>query len=381
MRVMKIADVARSSTAGMSGVMVRTGSELELLGHSVEYLFRPDLLSARCPPRVRRFAVPFAVCLLVYRHQRRRRLDLVEVHEPIAGPYAFLAGTRWGRRRLPPCVVLSHGLEERCWKALLQCRSEAGIRTSGWSRISVPATLLSQANLALRRACHVIVLNQADHAHLVSNTGLPVERVSLVPNGVEECLLAIERRPASYLRVLFLGSWLERKGVNELYRSWPEVLNRFPSAQLTLAGVGTTSALDAFPVSCRASVAAIPTFAREDLPAILANHDVLVLPSWFEGMPLVALEAAAAAMAVVATEIPGVIDIFRRPDPALDGAILVGCVCPEALTSALCRLAAEPALLVQLQEAARRRASGFTWAASGIGYAEAYRKALADASA
>lgn len=366
-------DAAGSAASGMSGALLRSSEQLTAMGHHVNLLFREDLLSARCPQRLRRLVVPLAVVVRVRRLHRDGPLDVAEVHEPLAGPYAFLAATAWGRRHLPPCVVLSHGLEERCWKTTRRCRAATSTPTSLLSRVSVPITLLGQARLGLRRATHVIVLNRNDRDELVEGWGLPPETVSIVANGVEPELLTIDRRPADgSLRVLFLGSWLERKGVGELVRAWPVVHHRFPSARLSLVGVGSAAGAAAFAAAYPGSVTTVPSVSREALPELLADHDVLVLPSWFEGMPLVVLEAAAGGLAVVATEIPGVVDIFRPPDPERDGGVLVGCTDPSALGAALCRVAADPDLLARLQRAARRRVSNLTWASSAAGLAAAY---------
>jgi glycosyltransferase involved in cell wall biosynthesis len=375
MRVLRVADISRSTTAGMSGAMLRSGESLEALGHDVRYLFRDDLLGPRWSPQTRRLAVPVALCARVRRHHRQHPLDVVEIHEPLAGMYALLAASRWGRRHLPPCVVMSHGLEERCWHATLECRALLGVPTSLKSRISVATTLVGQARLALRFAGHVVVLNHADRDHLVSIRGLSPHRVSIVPNGVDPGLFDVPRSSAGHLRALFLGAWLERKGVGELVDAWKGLHAGRPSARLTIAGTGSASSLDYFPETCRDSISCIPHVPREELPGLLASHDVLVMPSWFEGMPLVALEAAAAGLAVVATRIPGVVDVFRSPRPESDGGILIDRANPDQLVVALDRLVADPEMLSGLQTAARRRASELPWSAAGLGFATAYRSA------
>ena len=53
------------------------------------------------------------------------------------------------------------------------------------------------------------------------------------------------------------------------------------------------------------------TGAREDVPAILAASDFLLLPSRWEGMPYVVLEAMAASRAVVATPVDGARDLIE----------------------------------------------------------------------
>ncbi len=260
----------------------------------------------------------------------------------------------------------------------MECRHRIGRKTPLWSRVSVAVTLLPQARLGLRRAAHVAVANESCRAYLVEQMGLPVEQVTVFPNGVDASFLALDRAPRDGLRLLYLGAWSERKGIEDLVRAWSLVHNEFPSASLTLAGmrVDPPTLLAHFDDSCRSTVSVIPDPSREEIGGLLREHDALILPSWFEGMPLVALEGAAAGLAIVATDIPGIHDIFRRPEPELDGAILVPLQDSAALAQAINRLAADPELKTKLQEQARRRASEFTWRSSAKGFERAYEAAL-----
>jgi len=90
----------------------------------------------------------------------------------------------------------------------------------------------------------------------------------------------------------------------------------------------------------------------EDVPAVLAELDVVVLSSRNEGTPLALIEAAAAARPVVATNVGGVASVV------VDGR--TGCLVPpsrpEALAAALRRLLDDPAERLRLGEAARAHA-------------------------
>src|SRR5262245_59673887 len=101
LRILSIADVPDNRHGGMSRVMYSTGDVLQELGHTVEYLFSQDLISA-APGRLRRFSVPWLVPGLVARCQHQRgRFDVVELHEPLALGYAL---ARRRNRHLPPAV-------------------------------------------------------------------------------------------------------------------------------------------------------------------------------------------------------------------------------------------------------------------------------------
>ena len=83
---------------------------------------------------------------------------------------------------------------------------------------------------------------------------------------------------------------------------------------------------------------------------LLRAAPVFAMPSRSEGLPMALLEAMAYGMAIVATEVGGIPEVF---DSGEDG-VLVPPEEPEALAGALCRLAADPELRERLARAARR---------------------------
>lgn len=357
--------------------MLESGAALGSAGHSVDYLFGDDLLGRRWSPPLRRLVAPVVVVRRVLQRMRAGdRFDVVEVHEPLAAPYCFLR-RHAPRLALPPCAVLSHGLEERLWEAQLRRWRVLGVRPPLKSRMAVPLTLLSQARFALRRADQVLVLNEADRAWLLGVLGLAPDRVSRVSSGVEDGLLTLERKAADHVRLLFLGSWLDRKGVPELAAACTSALARHPTTTLSLLGVGTAE--DAvrphFPAEVQPRITVRPRLERAELADALRRHDILLLPSWFEGMPLAVLEGAAAGLAVVATDIAGVRDVFGPDGQGSGGALLVPPHDGHALDEAIERLITDEGLLRATQDQARARARSFTWEKGVAPYSEAYRRA------
>ncbi len=88
-----------------------------------------------------------------------------------------------------------------------------------------------------------------------------------------------------------------------------------------------------------------------DLPALLREHAIVVLPSREETTPLVLLEAMAAGRAIVASALPGIMAILRDGEEAL----LVPPDDADALAAALRRLHDDAALRARLGAAARAR--------------------------
>lgn len=99
----------------------------------------------------------------------------------------------------------------------------------------------------------------------------------------------------------------------------------------------------------------------EELPDRYATADVFALPSTYEGMPLTVLEAASSGTAVLASPRAGT-------DFVTDDMGVIVEPEAEAIATELDTLAADPALVSRMGEAARRRASEFSWGSIAAQY-------------
>ena len=90
---------------------------------------------------------------------------------------------------------------------------------------------------------------------------------------------------------------------------------------------------------------------RDDIPALLGATDVFVLPSLWEGQPLILQEALRAGAAIVAASTGGIPELTGE-----DAALLVPPGNPEKLAAAISRVLDEPGLAARLREAAAERA-------------------------
>lgn len=100
------------------------------------------------------------------------------------------------------------------------------------------------------------------------------------------------------VRFLFLGLAIPRKGIQHVL----EAIDRLPrnAAELTIVGDLKVPPKAFAPYADR--VTYHPTVARADVPAIMAAHDVLLLPSYFEGAGIVLYEALAAGCALIQSD-------------------------------------------------------------------------------
>ncbi|MEF2278940.1 glycosyltransferase family 4 protein [Deinococcus sp. YIM 134068] len=150
----------------------------------------------------------------------------------------------------------------------------------------------------------------------------------------------------------FVGRFTRDKGIRELVAAFVEVRETFPNATLLL--VGDFEEGDPVDAGTQARLAGGGGILRAgyvtDVVPYYALMDVLVLPTYREGFPTVALEAASAGLPLVTTDATGARDAVREGETGL--RVPVGNV--EALGQAMARLAGDPGLRRRLGEEARK---------------------------
>lgn len=90
----------------------------------------------------------------------------------------------------------------------------------------------------------------------------------------------------------------------------------------------------------------------DDMPALFQSVDVVVLPSYREGLPTGLTEAGACALPLITTDVPGCNEVVTNE---IDG-LLVPIKNPKSIADALSRLKDDPALCYRLGRAARAKA-------------------------
>lgn len=144
----------------------------------------------------------------------------------------------------------------------------------------------------------------------------------------------------------------EQKGLNYLLKAFARVLETEPKCKLIIVGRGgLEKELKDLSRKLRIEDKVIFTGFRKDIPEIMSNIDIFVLPSLWEGLGLVLLEAMAAKKPIVATNVGAI------PEIVLDGktGILVLPANTEALADGILRLIKQRNLAKTMGEAGRER--------------------------
>ncbi|HMD83429.1 MAG TPA: glycosyltransferase family 4 protein [Terriglobia bacterium] len=359
MNILMAAPVAKAREGGIAGQMYNLGYELERKGHSVDYLFHEDLLNKRFLPR--RFDILTFSINLAFRILRgQKKYSIANIYAPCGLAYGLLRKTL-RLKQSPPYVMAMPGLEERRIYAMGREAKKGRamyfrLKNRLWQRFYHQPTY----RLAIRTADRSFVANRETWSILQIKYHQDASRVWYVPNGVEErFFLQRMYQPEPALRLLFVGQWLDHKGIYYLRDAFEILARKLPGVQITIAGCLTSSdpVVNFFPPSVRSQIRVIPQVERAKMPALYLDHDIFVLPSLMEGMPLVLLEAMATGMPVVTTETCGMMDIVQ--DEANGLLVPPGETTP--LVEAMVRLVQSPELRQRLGKAAQESMRHYTW--------------------
>ena len=153
--------------------------------------------------------------------------------------------------------------------------------------------------------------------------------------------------------LLHVGRFAPQKNHLLLVEAFALAVKEYPKMRLWLVGDGPLRpAVEKTVVEMRLEGKVFFLGIRDDVPKLLADSDLFVLSSDYEGVPLTVLEAMAAGKPVVATGVGGV------PELVEDGVtgILVPPCNPEALAKGILRLAKDSDLRQRMGKAAQERA-------------------------
>lgn len=271
------------------------GEQLVREGFRVEVLNRQPGLDWRCAFRLAKF-------------QREERVAVTHAHQYTPFFQALLSRLSYRR---PPIVFTEHGRhypDQRSGKRVLFNRS------------------------LIRHDDRFFGVGHAVSAALVANEGLPERRVECIYNGVnlapfaavahDEALRTEVRRElglaANEFVILQVARLNPLKDHLTALRAMERLAARGVPAKLVLAGDGEERAkIEDFMAGHGLSERVLLLGARRDVPRLMAAADVFLLSSISEGIPLTFIEAMAAGLPIVATDVGGCAEVVLHDETGL----------------------------------------------------------------
>ncbi len=301
-------------------------------------------------------------------HWRRRRPDVVHAHFWMSG----LAALEAARPLHIPVGLTYHAL------GAVKRRQQGCHDTSPHSRLAIEARLAREMDLLLATT--------ADEAFELVSQGAQANRIDVVPCGVD-----LERfhpdatgdarddprsDAARKQRVVIVSRLVERKGIGNVIRAMADL----PEVELLIAGGPPPHLLrtdreaarfqdlaDRLGVADR--VRLLGALDRQHVPGLLRSATVVACCPWYEPFGLVAVEAMACGVPVVASAVGGLAEsvvhgVTGMHVPPRD---------PGAITRTLAELLADDGLRQRMGEAGAHRAQQFGWDKVAASTLAAYR--------
>lgn len=304
----------------------------------------------------------FAEQMALYSLRAGARYDVVHAHYWLSGWAAELARRYWAT----PFVQMFHTTAHMKNAVSAQADRETDLRLRTEKR------LLTLAN-------GIIAANPDERADLIWHMGVPTDKVCTIPPGVDLALFRPLDRAESRAEigialdervVLFVGRIDPIKGIDTLIEAAQLILSRETERPPTFVIVGGDLDDDGAPYGPLALVAdtirergiaanfrLVGSQPQDELPVFYAAADIVAVPSRYESFGLVAVEALACGVPVVASRAGG---LRFTIDEGVAG-LLVKPQSPDALASGLESILNDDALRAAMSAAARPSVKRYDW--------------------
>jgi len=291
--------------------------------------------------------------LIRFQEEQGRAYDLIHSHYWLSAWVGQALKARWS----VPHVIMFHTLGEAKNRAHLSER-EPDYRIAG-------------ERLVAQGADRIICASEGERKVLIEHYGVSPLRAVQVPCGVDTDHFRPRSRAAARRRlglpvdeplVLYVGRIVPLKGIDILLRAAAEMEGRFG---LLVVGGDSKDARRKSELRSLAEEMGITervffqdAVSHQQLPLYYNAADICVVPSYYESFGLVALEAMACGVPVVASRVGGLLETVRDGETGY----LVPWRCPEPFAERLEMLLANEPLRRSLGRRARAAVERFRWA-------------------
>jgi glycosyltransferase involved in cell wall biosynthesis len=223
-----------------------------------------------------------------------RRVDLIHAHAALPCGHA---AALLGRRLNIPWVVTVHGLDTFFTH---QVRGYAGQLCERWSR------------WVYESASRVICISQKVAAQLTRGASSSVQTIVLY-NGVNTDLFTPYSSPSVENVILSVGNLIPSKGHENVIRSFAKLLPQFPGSRCEIIGDGPERrrlAWLAYELGIGSQVRFLGRRSRSQVAEAMRNCTIFALPSRYEGLGCVYLEAMSSGKPVIACKGQGIDEII-----------------------------------------------------------------------
>jgi glycosyltransferase involved in cell wall biosynthesis len=199
----------------------------------------------------------------------------------------------------------------------LDTSEEPGRKTATW-RLKLRWSVLRKLT------DRVIAVSQKTRSHHIQVAGIDASKIITIYNGIDLVKFnkpAQERHgiikqgfgiPPDRKVIITVAVLRELKGIQFMIQSLPAIRNRIPNVHYLIVGEGNYKT-QLLQLVASLDIEDNVTFAghRTDIPALLHCSDLFVLPTLIDALPTVLIEALAAGIPIVASDVGGIPEIVK----------------------------------------------------------------------
>jgi len=310
---------------GAARVSVEVADEFVAMGHSVEKF---DLFDAF--PRRNKLSIYFETSrfprrAIDYVRANAHRFDIIQAelgNLPVSKEQLGFKGL---------LVARSNGLQH-FYSAYTQAEGERkrklGIREGTFVGNTLRALNahmeqeVSMVDKSMKAADAIVLINDDERRYVAETLGHGSKAV-LFHNGLSNLRFAEfaahhvdARQRLAQQAVVFIGYWSERKGAQDFPNLVRQVRQARPQAKFVFLGTGIDQSQlrELFAPEDREAISGTHKFASSELPELLRQATIGILPSYIEGFGIGVLEALAAGVPTIAYDVPGPREMLKQFD-------------------------------------------------------------------
>jgi glycosyltransferase involved in cell wall biosynthesis len=230
---------------------------------------------------------------------------------------------------------------------------------------------------AAKTARAIITVSSSARNDIIRELGIPPERITVIPNGIDASFWSAPAgaaNPAADVApyILFGGSYEPRKNLDRLLEAFAIAMNKGLNHNL----VAIVDAGSGHEPAARAAVQRLGIWSRvrflshlspDDLRAVYQGADIFAFPSLSEGFGLPPLQAMAAGVPVVASDLPVMREVLG------DAARYIDPLSAHSIADALLCLASDPGERERLATRGRAHAGEYSWERAAASTLDVYR--------
>lgn len=302
----------------------------------------------------------FSKKVVAYASEKNKNYDLIVSHYWLSGLVGSYLKEVWNIKHITTFHTLSL------------------LKSKGLPKLNVPIIRKNGEKKVIEESDEILVWSKHEKQSLLEYYGATSKNIRIIKPGVDvELFKPTEIHDRKFksgeLKILFVGRLEPIKGVETIVRAVSNINNNKITA--TIFGgdavTGETNRLKALSTELNVEnkISFFGPIDRQLLPNIYRNHDLLIMPSYYESFGLAALEAQSCGIPVIASHVGGLSEVIIS---GTTGYLIQPADDHVQFSNKIEILASDAKLRRLMATNARQHAESFSWPLKGIDLLKVY---------